>query len=256
VLAEHVLGWDAARLLTDAGEPASPEFLRRYDAALARRTRREPVAYITGVKEFWGLTLEVSPAVLIPRPETEGIVEQVLARRADRARAWRIADVCTGSGCLAIALATEYRHAHVTATDLSDAALEVARRNSVRHQVSNRVTALHDDLLTREAGPFDVIVANPPYVTDGARIDLQAEVAFEPSLALFAGDDGLAVIRRLLDQAGPRLAPEGLLLFEFGFGQDEAIRQLISERTDLRMVAIEPDISGIPRVAVATRRSS
>jgi release factor glutamine methyltransferase len=253
VLAEHVLGWDAARLLTEGHQSASPGFLQHYDAAVARRVAREPVAYITGSKEFWNLTFEVSKAVLIPRPETEGLVEQSLARLTDRTRAWQIADVCTGSGCLAVVLATELQNARVTATDISPAALVIARRNVEQHGVGDGVVVINDDLLTNEEGPFDLIVANPPYVTDGARVGLQPEVAYEPALALFAGADGLSIIRRLLAQAPARLAPNGLLIFEFGFGQEDAVRQLIAAQADLRMIAIEPDVSGIPRVAVATR---
>jgi release factor glutamine methyltransferase len=253
VLAEHVLGWNATRLFADGHERASADFLDRYDAAVVRRVAREPVAYITGTKEFWGLTIQVSPAVLIPRPETEGIVEHALSRLPDRTRAWQIADVCTGSGCLAVALAREYSHAHVVATDISEDAVAIARRNVERHRMNGRVALIQADLLSHAPGPFDLIVANPPYVTNGARVDLQPEVAFEPAIALFAGDDGLEVIRRLLAQSAPRLTVNGLLMFEFGFGQDRAVSQLISAQDDLTMVAIEPDISGIPRIAIAAR---
>jgi release factor glutamine methyltransferase len=253
VLAEHVLGWDTARVLMDGHAAPPPSFRSAYEAAVARRTSREPVAYITGVKEFWNLTVEVSPAVLVPRPETEGIIEQVLAQRTNRTAALTIADVCTGSGCLAVVLAAEYPRAHITASDISREALEVAGRNARRHHVEDRVRFVQDDLLTNQRGPFDVIVANPPYVPAAERSMIQPEVRFEPDVALYAGADGLNVIRRLLADAAPRLAPGGLLLFEFGFGQSQAVADLISSTRILRMIGVASDFSGIPRIALAER---
>ncbi len=252
MLAEHVLGWDTARVLTDGHEAAPRAFLDRYEALVARRLAREPLAYLTGVKEFWGLAFIVSPAVLIPRPETEGLVEHTLKRVPDRTSPLRIADVCTGSGCVGIALAKEYPHSRITATDSSPAAVEIAARNARELGVADRFSAGQDDLLTHAPGPFDVIVANPPYVSENDRRDLQPEVRREPAQALFAGTDGLDIIRRLVVQAADRLAVDGLLLFEFGAGQAGAIKKLILRTGALRIAAIEPDFSGIPRIAIAT----
>jgi release factor glutamine methyltransferase len=251
VLAQFVLGWDAARLLTAGGEPADSSFLRRYDGLIARRTLREPIAYLTGSKEFWNLTFEVCPAVLIPRPETELLVEAVLDRFPEPAMPFAMADVCTGSGCVAIALAKERPEARLVATDLSGDALAVAVRNARRHGVDRRIQFRQTDVLQDVSGTFDVIVANPPYVPEHDRAAMQPEVRdYEPPLALFGGADGLSVVRRLLDQSAPLLAPDGSLLFEFGFGQEDDIMALISAVPAFQKVDIKRDLQSIPRVAV------
>jgi len=253
LLAEHALGWTTERYVEDARTPPPAGFVGRFDALVERRAAREPFAYIVERQEFWGLPFEVTPAVLIPRPETELLVELAIARCPPDAPC-RIADVCTGSGCVAIAIARERPRARIDATDISDRALEVARRNAVRHGVSSRVALSRSDLLDAVAGPFDLIVANPPYVSERDRPKLQPEVAdHEPGLALFAGDEGLDVIRRLLPEASARLRKGGVLLFEFGFGQDEAIENLISATPGLTMLELRCDLAGIPRVAVAER---
>lgn len=253
LLAEHVLGWTAERFLIDAGEPAAHEFVARYDVLIARRARREPIAYILGHQEFWGLAFEVGPAVLIPRPETELIVESALSVvPADRATA--IADICTGSGCIAVALARERPRARVVATELSNAALEIAQRNARRHGTADRVTFTRADLFGDIEGPFDVVVSNPPYVAESDRRSLQPEVRdYEPALALFAGPDGLDVVRRLVHEAPARLRSGGSLIFEFGFGQAEAVEELISRTAGLTMIGLRRDLQDIPRVAVARR---
>ena len=259
-LAEHVLGWSTERFLTDAHGPATPSFSSRYVALVDRRARREPVAYIVGHQEFWGLQFDVSPAVLIPRPETELVVEAALAllnTPAPPIRNPEIADVCTGTGCVAVALARERSDARITATDISDAALEVAHRNAVRHQVADRIAFVRADLLAAVVGPFDIIAANPPYVSERDQPTLQPEVRdFEPPLALFAGPDGLDVVRRLVPEAARRLRDGGALVFEFGFGQSHAVEELISGTHGLRMVELRPDLQGIPRVAVARKTTA
>jgi release factor glutamine methyltransferase len=254
VLAGFVLGWDAARLLThdDDAEPAG--FAERYEALVERRARSEPVAYITGEKEFWNLSFEVSPAVLIPRPETETIVEVALAR-FPYAAPFAAADVGTGSGCLAVALAKERPLAAVTATDISDDALQIARRNAVRHGVASKIRFIETDVLEGVEGRFDLIMANPPYVPESDRDTLQPDVRdYEPPLALFAGADGLTIIRRLLAQAASRLAAGGTLMFEFGFGQADAVTSLIANAPGLTMIDLKRDLQDIPRVAVAVRK--
>jgi release factor glutamine methyltransferase len=253
VLAQFALGWDAACLLTHDDEPGPPGFPERFDALVERRARREPIAYVTGEKEFWSLAFELSPAVLIPRPETELIVEAALARFPDTALA--IADVGTGSACLAVALAKERPQAVVTATDVSAEALHVARRNAARHGVADRIRFIETDVLEGVEGPFDLIVANPPYVPARDRATLQPDVRdYEPPLALFAGDDGLAIIRTLLAQAAGRLAAGGTLIFEFGFGQTAAVSALIPGTPGLRMIDVKKDLRGIPRVAIVARK--
>jgi release factor glutamine methyltransferase len=254
VLALHVLGWDAARLLADGhvGPPAG--FTSAYDSLVGRRARREPIAYVTGHQEFFGLTFDVSPAVLIPRPETERVVEVALERFPDQSAPLAAADLCTGSGCIAIALAVERAGWTVTATDVSADALAVASLNARRHGVAERVRLVEGDLLGGLHGSFDLIVSNPPYVADVQRSALPPEVRdHEPAVALFAGPDGLDVVRRLVADAGGRLNPGGALIFEIGFGQAGAVTDLLSSAPALRTVAIEPDLQGIPRTVVALR---
>jgi release factor glutamine methyltransferase len=255
LLAQKLLGWDAARFFTSANEPEPDDFAALYERLVARREGREPLAYITGRQEFWGLEFEVSPAVLIPRPETELIVEVALARFPDRHASLEVADVCTGSGCLAVALAHERPGARVVAADVSADALRTARRNADRHGVADRVELVQADVFdgTEDAGA-DLIVSNPPYVPEGDRVTLQPEVRdHEPPIALFAGEDGLAVIRRLVEQSTGRLKTGGLLIFEFGLGQADAVRALISQRPGLTMLDVKQDLQGIPRTAVACR---
>jgi release factor glutamine methyltransferase len=252
-LAQHVLGWDTARFLTSETEPPPAQFAKGYDALVARRQRREPLAYIIGSKEFWNLSFEVSPAVLIPRPETELLVEAALDRYRPGSTI-RIADVCTGSGCVAIALAYERPGARVAATDISADALLVARRNAGRLQVESRVNFVETDLLAGISATFDLIVSNPPYVPEGDRETLQQEVReHEPALALFGGSDGLSAIRRLAADSVAHLPAGGVLMFEFGAGQETAVDQLIAATAGLKMEGIKPDLQGIPRMAIATR---
>ena len=254
LLAQHVLQWDAATYFRDASIEAPQAFMAAFDALLGRREHREPTAYILERQEFWGLDFEVSPAVLIPRPETELIVETALDLLPERQAAIAIADACTGSGCLAVALAREYPRARIVATDQSAEALGVARRNASKHQVDDRVTFILTDALADAPGPFQLIVANPPYVPDDERLNLAPEVRdHEPALALYGGSDGLRVVRTLLHQASERLRTGGLLLFEIGAGQSALVADLIETHPALRLIALKEDLQGIPRAAVVTR---
>jgi methylase of polypeptide subunit release factors len=383
LLARHALGgWERGQLIANWREPAPAGFGERFDPLVERRERREPTAYITGHREFWGIEIEVEPGVLIPRPETEFIVEEALARLTPDARQpasettvlagspesrtpnpeprlvspdarpldgettvpprprshepakrvmerrvlqtdavgsvrgaaseavlplepaaapagfsesrtalatpkslgdtddeggnpachaeagldsdrrkresrpavplLRIADVGTGSGCLAIALARWLPTACAVATDISADALAIAARNIVRHEVQDRVSLVHCDLLDATAGPFDLIVSNPPYIPSGDMASLQPEIlVYEPTLALEAGPDGLDLIRRLVPMAADRLTPGGWLIFEFGDGQAAGVREIIAAEPRLAVVALRDDLAGIPRVAVA-----
>jgi release factor glutamine methyltransferase len=254
LLAQHVLGWDAARLLTRETEDASDDFRDSFTALAARREAREPLAYITGQKEFWNLTLLVTPTVLVPRPETELLVEIALQLFPERQARFSAADAGTGSGCIAVALARERPRAVVLATDIAAAALAVARLNAARHGVSQRIEFLETDLLKGAPDPFDLIVSNPPYVPSTQGPSLQPEVRdYEPAIALFAGEHGLDAIRRLLAESVQRLNPGGWLVFEFGFGQAQAIEELVTTTSGLRLTEIRPDLQGIPRAAIAQR---
>jgi release factor glutamine methyltransferase len=206
------------------------------------------------VQEFWGLSFEVSPAVLIPRPETELIVELFIEHFPARDQTMDVADACTGSGCLAVAIAHEYPAARLVATDLSTAALTVAHRNAARHRVSDRIEFLQDDVLSRTGGTFDAIVANPPYIPDEDVDTLQPEVRdHEPRMALAAGAAGLDILRTVVIQSAARLKPAGVLLFEFGFGQAQAVTELVAGTSGVVLIELRQDLQGIPRTAVVRR---
>ena len=255
LLAQHVLGWTTERFLTDAHAQEPEGFSPRYETLVARRVTREPLAYIVGVREFWGLELEVTPHVLIPRPATELIVEATLELFRDRAAPLAVADICTGCGCVAVAIAHERPAATVVGTDISREALEVARRNAIRHGVDGRVVFRYGDLLEGIDRQLDAIVANPPYVVDRAGPALQPEVRdYEPAVALFGGTEGFDLVTRLVAEAPSRLRPGGHLVFEFGLGQDVEVEELLDRAPDLTLLEMRRDLQGIARTAVARRR--
>lgn len=252
LLAARVLGCDRAQLVARLRDEEPPDFAARFAPLVARRAAREPMAYIVGEREFWALTFEVSRDVLIPRPETELIVEEAMRQFADRQPA-TLVDVCTGSGCLAVALATEFPGAAVVATDISEAALGVARRNAARHAVDGRIRIERADLLSGIDVQADLIVSNPPYVPAGSARGLMPEVVdHEPHVALFAGDDGLEGYRRLLPMAASRLAAGGRVIVEVGYDQDGAVTDIAS-RGGWRLAAVRQDLQGITRTLVFER---
>jgi release factor glutamine methyltransferase len=285
LLLMHALGRDRAWIYSHTEESLDPTAAEKFLALIARRTAGEPVQYLTGKQEFWGLEFEVTPAVLIPRPETEHVMEVALARLGERGikihmdtgaprETLRIADVGTGSGCLAIALAWELPHAEVFATDISTPALEVARRNAARHGVAGRVHFMRCDLLTgfvhadpasvgaRNAVPasseresrFDLIVSNPPYIACNEADQLQREVRdHEPHAALFGGPTGVEMYQRLIDQARDLLRHRGILVLELGYDSAEHVRKIFDAQPEWTNVAITMDLAGIPRVLAAER---
>ena len=253
VLARQVLGWDRARFLTERNGTASSVFLLKYEPLVARRERREPVSYILGTREFWGLPFEVGPDVLIPRPETEFVVEEalkVIARDSNPV----IVDVGTGSGCIAIALVRELPGARAIATDLSKHALDVARRNAERHGVANRITFVETSFLDGVDAGIDLVVSNPPYVPSVSERGLTPEVRdYEPAIALFGGEDGLEGLRSVLEGAAKKLSPGGWLVMEFGCGQDDCVADLVAGVDGLDLVTIRHDLQDIPRTVVCRR---
>jgi len=254
VLARQVLGWDRARFLSDRNEKATSIFLLNYEPLVARRERREPVSYILGTREFWGLEFEVGPDVLIPRHETELIVEETLARVAPESQPL-IMDIGTGSGCIAIVLAREIPRARVIATDVSREALDVARRNAARLGVADRITFVETSFLDGIDETADIIVSNPPYVPSVSEPGLTPEVRdYEPRVAVFAGEDGLDGVRSVLDAAAARLAPNGWLVMEFGYGQDDLVASLVDAASGLETVMIRHDLQEIPRTIVCRKR--
>jgi release factor glutamine methyltransferase len=254
LLAQFVLGWTAERFITCGHDPEPPGFAGKYDALVERRLGREPYAYIVGEQEFWGLPFDVSPAVLIPRHETELIVEVALELFPDPGRGMTAADLGTGSGCLAVALATERPAARIIATDISSGALAVARQNAARHRVADRIQFRCADLLDGLEGPFDMIACNPPYVAERDRRGLQPEVRdHEPDVALYGGADGFHIVERLVNGASIHVRPGGYLLFEFGLGQDDRIESLIAGTDNLKLRELRRDLQGIARTAVVER---
>ena len=254
VLCEHAAGLDRASLLARASEPIDPAAAARYDHLLGRRSSRVPLAYVTGEREFWSLRLLVDHRVLVPRPETETLVEATLERLGPAAR---VADVGTGSGAIVIALARELGSGRFLATDRSAAALTVARENAAAHGLAQRITFLEGDLLAPLAGcqdRLDAIVSNPPYVPMADLAGLQPEVRdHEPRVALDGGPDGLAVIARLVSGAPPLLRRGGWLLLEVGAGQAVAVRGLLERSGEYDGVATRRDLAGIERVVAARR---
>ena len=248
-----ILGWDKVRLLIEQQSPAPEALEPTLSQWVGRRVEREPSAYIVGHREFWGLDFGVTPAVLIPRPETEQIVDEAVSRgRAMDAP--RIADVGTGSGCIAIAMAVELPRARIVATDISEDALAVARANAERHHVADRVEFVATSYLDGVEGSFDVITANPPYVKDGDKRGLSPDVRHEPDVALFGGTEGLRDIAGVLEAASGALVSGGWLMMEFGYGQEPEVEALVGAQPALRLHRMHPDLQGIPRTAIIQRR--
>src|SRR3984885_10154834 len=240
----HVLGCDPTALLTHPERMLSAKDAEQFENLLKRRLASEPVQYLTGTQEFFGLPFEVSPDVLIPRPETEHLVEAVL-ERFERDANPRIVDVGTGSGAIAVAIAHALPRSRVTAVDLYPPALTIARRNAERHGVIDRVTLLQSDLLAAAGSTeFDVVVSNPPYIADGEVLEPQV-ANYEPGSALYAGPTGLEIYQRLIPQARTALKPRGWLIMEIGYGQQAALEALLGGWSAVSFV---PDLQGIPRV--------
>lgn len=254
LLARHVLHWDRATWLTRRMDSPDERFSLDYAVAIARRTAREPVAYIRGIQEFWGREFQVTPAVLIPRPETEltiEVAEEVLSERP----AASVVDVGTGSGCIAITLALEHPAARIYATDISGEALAVARANAARLGAT-RIHFTQGRYLADVPQPVDFIVTNPPYVAHTDRRALAPEVRdHEPAMALFGGDDGLDEVRAMLERSCHALTFNGRLIMEIGYGQDESVEAAIDAVPDLRLEDMRADLQGIRRVAVVRRIS-
>jgi release factor glutamine methyltransferase len=263
LLLMFTLNCDRAYLYAHPERELTTEEQSRYEAILAERARGVPAQYITGHQEFWGMEFIVTPAVLIPRPETEHVIETVLecvartcpqpeSKALLRAGSIRIADVGTGSGCIAIALAKELPQAEIHATDVSAAALDIARANAVRHQFANRIQFHQTDLLSGLAGhAFDLIVSNPPYIGESEADQVQLEVRkFEPRNAVFAGPTGAEVIARLIPQAHDALKPGGWLVIEISSAVVDIVKNLLHDWHDVR---ITPDLQYLPRVARARK---
>lgn len=254
-LLAHVLGIEWAVLITHSEKPVAEPSLNHFQELVSRRTTGEPAQYITGVQDFYGRRFEVTPDVLIPRPETEGLVETVLPLLSAAAPIW-ICDVGTGSGCIAITILCENPWVHAVGLDISAAALEVAKRNARAHEVTSRISFIRSDCFDAVSHDiaFELIVSNPPYVSARVLSGLQREVRdHEPRVALTPGDDGLAVIKRLINDAPSFLQANGHLVIEIGFDQSESIPSLVDPAI-WQLIDILPDLQQIPRIVVLKKR--
>jgi release factor glutamine methyltransferase len=249
----HVLGLTRVRLYTDLDRPLDKAELQAYRALIEARASGTPVQYLTGRRDFYGRTFQVDPRVLIPRPETEGLVEAVL-QALPPAGPLRLLDLATGSGCIAVTLAAARPEVTVLATDIDAGACEVARANAEAHGVAPRVTVRQGDLFDPVAheAPFDAVVSNPPYVRTAELPGLQAEVQCEPRLALDGGPEGLTVLARVVEGALAVLVPGGLLALEMGEQQGAAVRNLLLRR-GYEAVRVEQDFERRDRLAFGTR---
>ena len=255
VMLAHVLDWQRVQLYTHYDEEVGEAARTAFRSLVRRRAEGSPVAYLVGRKEFYSLSLEVSPAVLIPRPESEFVVIEFLEVAKDQVKP-RAVDVGTGSGCLAIACTHQHPSAMFVAIDISAAALELARRNAEKHGIVDRIDFRQGDLLEPVAveGPFDVIVSNPPYIPSGDIPGLESGVRdYEPHLALDGGADGLRVVSRLIEQAVPLLQPGGHLILEIGSAQEEPVRSLIAAQDGLKLAPTVYDLRKHPRVIRAVK---
>jgi release factor glutamine methyltransferase len=256
LLARDVLQWDRATWVARQTEAPPVWFDNRFSEFVARRLRREPVAYIRGRQEFYGREFVISPAVLIPRPETELVVDEalLLLPALGASRSLTVIDIGTGSGCLAATLALEYPHARYVATDVSSAALDVARTNAERLGAPDCIEFILGSYFAEQPGPFNLVVTNPPYVAERERSTLPPEVAeYEPAAALFGGSDGMRDVREIVRQAAEVLDDDGSLVMEIGYGQLERLAAVVESTGHLALVRTRADLQGIPRVAVIRR---
>lgn len=257
-IVQYVLRLPAHHVVTDRDRLLASTELADVKGLVHRRVGREPLQYIFGTQEFCGLEFHVNPAVLIPRPETELLVEYV-AQRISAEQSATIVDVCTGSGCIAVAIARQRPRARLIATDLSSRSLDVARQNAIRHSAGERIIWLEGNLLGALAGQklegqVDVIVSNPPYIAEADWATLQPEVRlFEPRGALVAGPQGTELHERLLQEAGRYLSPGGAVILEIGAGQARAIRQIVEQISGYRFHRLVYDEAGLERVVIVER---
>lgn len=253
-LAAFVLDKTPVFLIAHPEYEPTPDEADRYDSVIRRRSNREPFHYITGTKEFYGLDFAVGPGVLIPRPETELLVEDAIDILAKINRP-KFLEIGVGSGCISVSLLLHARNADAVAVDISPSAIEVAASNAARHDVAVRLDLKLGDIYSGISGTFDLIVANPPYIPDGDLDSLQPEVgAFEPHRALFGGFDGLSIVRRIILEAPDFLRENGFLLIEIGFGQAASVKELFAEPVwgDVGFIR---DLQGIERIVRAKVRS-
>ena len=262
LLLSHVLAVKRIELYTQFDTPVSRQQLDMLHGLVKRAGQNEPIPYLVGRTEFYSLELNVTPDCMIPRPETELLVERAIEFLRTRTGGQFVCDLCTGSGCIAIAIAKNFPDAHIIATDVSDVALNVAARNVEKHQLGDRIKLLCGDLFDAfipqlDVDKFDLIVCNPPYVSTAEFEKLDKNVKdYEPKSALFAGDDGLDICRQISEKVGQFLKPDAALMLEIGFTQGQAIKELLERASTFADIKIERDTHGNDRIAIAKKTKS
>jgi len=262
LLLSHIVGLKRIELYTQFDKPVTKLQLDKLHDLVKRAVQNEPIAYLVGKTEFYSLELNVTPDCCIPRPETELLVERAIEFLQTRSGKQFVCDLCTGSGCIAIAIAKNFPHARIIATDISDAALNVAAKNIEKHQLGDRIKLLCGDLFTPlvphlDVGKFDLIVCNPPYVSADEFEKLEKNVKdYEPKLALFAGNDGLDIYHRIIEKADQFLKSDGVLMLEIGYSQRHAVRELLEQAGCFPEVKIEKDFHDNDRIAIAKKQKA
>ncbi|MBC8470449.1 MAG: peptide chain release factor N(5)-glutamine methyltransferase [Planctomycetes bacterium] len=263
LLLSHTVGLTRIELYTKFDRPVPPEQLDRLRDLVKRAAQNEPIAYLVGRTEFYSLQINVTPDCMVPRPETELLVERAIEfLRERRTRTQYVCDLCTGSGCIAVAIAENFSDARIIATDICDAALAVAAGNIKKHQLSDRINLLCGDLFDPvisglDVNEFDLIVSNPPYVSTAEYEKLDMNVKdYEPKKALFAGVNGLDVYSRIIEKAGQFLKPYGALMLEIGYAQGPAVKELLEQTGDFREIKIEKDFHNNDRIVTAKKLST
>jgi len=262
LLLSHVLGMKRIELYTQFDKPLSRKQLDELHGLVKRAGQNEPIAYLVGKTEFYSLQLNVAPDCMIPRPETELLVERAIEFLRKRTGGQFVCDLCTGCGCIAVAIAKNYPDARILATDISDAALAVAAQNLEKYGLQERIQLrcgdLFDPIMPQlDVSKFDLIVCNPPYVSAAEYEKLDRNIRdYEPKSALFAGEDGLDIYRRIAEKVDQFLKPDAALMLEIGYGQGQAVRELLDQTGVFGKIKIERDFSDNDRLVTATKPSS
>ena len=262
LLLSHVVGLKRIELYTQFDKPVSQQQLAHLHDLVKRASEHEPIAYLTGKTEFYSLQLNVTPDCMIPRPETELLVERAIEFLRTRTARQFVCDLCTGCACIAIAIAKNFHNADIIATDISDAALSVAAQNVENHHLNDRIKLLCGDLFDPliphlDVSKFDLIICNPPYVSASEFDKLEKNVKhYEPKLALFAGDDGLDTYRRIAEKADDFLKPDAALMLEVGYSQGPPVRELLEQTGAFGEIKIEKDFNNNDRIVIATKTKS
>jgi release factor glutamine methyltransferase len=262
LLLSHVLGLKRIELYTQFEKIVTEQQLEQLHGLVERAGRYEPVAYLVGKTEFYSLELDITPDCMIPRPETELLVERAIEFLRTRSGKQLVCDLCTGSGCIAVAIVRNYHDCQIIATDICDAALSVAARNIEKHNLKEQIKLLCGDLFDPiiphlDAGKFDLIVCNPPYVSAAEFEKLGKNVKdYEPKLALFAGDDGLDIYRRIIERVGEFLKPDAALMLEIGYNQGQEVRELLEQVGIFAEIIIEKDFPNNDRIAIARKQKT